>query len=417
MQFQKQLPLPPTTRFCYSFLSLHALSKAANHLQSLGRATITDERSRSEMQNHWAKLHADYSGQDKKKLLAIQTIIRDETFYSRIESMVTILHPIHSLLRVFDKSAPKACGWLFSALLHLRHVITNRIHTEFNKLSIVGIAEASSVLDERLRYIATPPVVLAFFLNPEAVEATRPELLQGFWKIRKEKSKAEETLDIASKFYEKVFISSSYSFRTQAEQEFTRFQQYCKESSPWQPHHEQELTSRFPIISALRSRLASSPMVSSTSERSFSTTRRIEAKDRNRLSEQTTEMLTLINSNMRSRLPKVPLSWNDIEKALYCENGSEEIDRLLAEVADNVPIEEDNVPESIVSEPSEDLLIRQLQNSPNSEHVDAPICLSSTSLDFISPFIDAESNPTALIYLGANLDQSISDSWEEEDDE
>ena len=92
---------------------------------------------------------------------------------------------------------------------------------------------------------------------------------------------------------------------------------FKKGSSAWSTHHETQVSSRFPIISKLITRLVSSPAVSSPSERSFSTTRRIEKGDRNRLSEKMTEMLSFINVNMRARIPKVPISWADLEKALY----------------------------------------------------------------------------------------------------
>ena len=53
--------------------------------------------------------------------------------------------------------------------------------TEFSKLEVLGRAETINMLDERLRYLATPAEVLSFFLNPEAVSRTSPELVEGFW--------------------------------------------------------------------------------------------------------------------------------------------------------------------------------------------------------------------------------------------
>src|SRR3989338_5026800 len=53
------------------------------------------------------------------------------------------------------RSSPGASSWLLCSLLHLRKVLKSTIQTEFAKLEVLGTAETISMLDERLRYIAT----------------------------------------------------------------------------------------------------------------------------------------------------------------------------------------------------------------------------------------------------------------------
>ena len=144
-------------------------------------------------------------------------------------------------------------------------------------------------------------------------------------------------------------------------------------------------------------------MVSSSSERGFSTTRRIETGERNRLSEQTTEMLTFVNLNMRSKTRKSALLWKDIEEAVYSTDRSS-----LDDVSILPPPEEEELEDvgSIIDPtPSDELnslqdddepTMRILQGSPDTETdqtiqpIESPIVvLSYQNSEFVSPLIDS----------------------------
>ncbi len=159
--------------------------------------------------------------------------------------------------------------------------------------------------------------------------------------------------------------------------------------------------------------------MSSPSERSFSTTRRIEKGDRNRLSEKSTEMLSFININTRPKTPKVPILWKDIHKALYTSNRSllQDDQAFIMEISNGDNNEESEISQQTTTETVDDDLqpndprITPLQGSPDSLQVDSPICLSSSHLSVVSPLIEMSSNPISFPFFGDSL--NVSDSEEE----
>ena len=167
--------------------------------------------------------------------------------------------------------------------------------------------------------------------------------------------------DHAATFFFDLIKHCPIGLQHQARQEFAAFQSFCKSSHPWTRDHEIQSCVRFPLIAKFRQRLISSPIVSSSSERGFSVTRRIETGERNRLSEKTTEMLSFIHLNMRSKIRKEELLWKDIEQAIYSH------DRSLLDDPSTVPPtneeEEPEVLEPIIDSSSvEDSNINNLQD-------------------------------------------------------
>ena len=159
----KQLTLPPKTRFCYSLISLQSLSAAKLPLKSIALASMTEGSSRTQIQTEWMRLFNDLKADEKRKFQAVEKLLQDPSLYERLESMIKVLLPIFLTLRVFDRSSPGACGWLLCSLFHLRKVLKSRIDIEFGKLEVLGRAETIKMLDERLKYLATPAVILSFF--------------------------------------------------------------------------------------------------------------------------------------------------------------------------------------------------------------------------------------------------------------
>ena len=199
---------------------------------------------------------------------------------------------------------------------------------------------------------------------------------------------------MASNYLEQLFRDQSVVVQQKASQEFIAFQAYCAASVPWTPHKDAQALLRFPLVSKIRTRLTNSPAVSSSSERGFSTTRRIETKDRNRLSEQTTEMLTFINLNMRSKTPKSPLVWQDFEKAILADDRSS-LDIIIpsVEAAQETPANFSSSDETVnlfqdFQTEARSPIVRVLTGSPESEDVDFSSVVSSDSLDFVSPLIE-----------------------------
>ena len=157
-------------------------------------------------------------------------------------------------------------------------------------------------------------------------------------------------------------------------------------------------------LQKLRSRLLSSPAVSSSSERAFSALRRIETSDRNRLSERHTEMLAFLNANLRSRSAKTALSWDDFQKVFDSQAAAN-----IARLEDSIDHELDGAPHSEMlgsAEESEDelselsthdsdLSLSQLMESPTSDHSSNPLfMLTSQGFGFASPFIPTPSTTT-----------------------
>lgn len=342
--YPRQLLMYPETRFCYALMSLRRLEDAAEVLKLFPRAAFCQPSELNSMQKEWIRLETEYKGKDQKKFNSIQTILRDPGFYSRLQSMIKILFPIYTLLRVFDRASPQACGWVFSSLLHLRHTLGELVESEFGKLNTPGIAEAKTLIDIRLHYIADPPVVLAFFLHPPAVAKTPPHLLQGFWHSASADPKAqiEESNNIASSCLFSLFPKATDALKQKVEKEFSDYIRFCKGTPTWDKEVQFAVTSRFPIVSRLMQRLVSSPAVSSASERFFSTTRRIERGDRNRLSNSATEMLSFINLNVKSKVPKMPLQWEDIQNALQSKDHNIDSDLKI--------LEEEQLPEGAPDE-------------------------------------------------------------------
>ena len=407
MIFPDQLKSPAPTRFCYPVLSIQSFLRAAPHLRKIGASTLTDPSHRSDVQKEWIKLRAELSGKELVKFGKIQQLICEGNLYDRAESLHKILMPIYLLLRLFDRSSPNACGWVFCSLLHLRQVLKETMQREFQSLQLVGFAESLSIIDERIKYLATPVIILAFFLNPMAMERITLPLLDNFWKPSQlgQRSQIEHCLDIASNFWAKIFSSRSPHVRARGLQEFQDFQAFCKSTRNWGVDQENHVSTAFPLLSKIRMRLITSPAVSSSSERGFSTIRRIETTDRNRLSERTTEMLAFLNINLRTKIRKTHFVWIDIEKALY-PNESLIQSMLQNDVDETAAAEIDSSGESIressssdelsdsletLSDPSDSDLqyVEDLNGSPDFESNDHTpfLRLQGDSFEFRSPFL------------------------------
>ena len=119
----KQLRMPASTRFCYAVLTLQSFLSAGDTLKKLGTAALTPLQERTTLQTEWIRLREDLSGAEKKSFDQIQILIGDSSLYLRADSLLRILSPIYSVLRIFDSSCPDACGWIFCAILHLRHLM------------------------------------------------------------------------------------------------------------------------------------------------------------------------------------------------------------------------------------------------------------------------------------------------------
>ena len=133
-----QLKAAPVTRFCYLAITLQSFIRATKSLKQIGSASLTDPPQRSEMQVEWIKLRTDLSGLDLIQYEKIQQLVGVGNLYERVESLYSILLPIYLLFRLFDKSSPGACSWVFCSLLHLRQVLNAKIRCEFQALHVVG---------------------------------------------------------------------------------------------------------------------------------------------------------------------------------------------------------------------------------------------------------------------------------------
>lgn len=391
-----QLTLPPQTRFCYSLLSLQSLSAATVHLKTIACADLTSEESRTTIQVEWINFQNQSSAGDRRKFERVQNIIRSQTFYLRLESVIKILLPIYLLLRLFDRSAPGTCGWVFCALMQLRKVLRDSIQEECLNHHLPGVDASLKVVDERIRYLAQPPFLLAFFFNPCAVLETKAEQLQQFWVIPESQpmSQAQYAIQIASQCMADIVAHCPVHHRLRLEQEFAAFQTYCKTARPWTDKEEALTQTQFPLLAKLRSRLLSSPAVSSASERGFSLTRRIETPSRNRLSESTTEMLSFVHMNTRPKAAKEPISWREIQKALSLQDRG----LLCADlVSDNEEL-----------------------SSPNDSDELSPMADSDDRFELISPLndshitIEEHGRSSKTISLGESLEEEeISDDLDE----
>ena len=164
------------------------------------------------------------------------------------------------------------------------------IEEQYLKLHLLSSSEALGLIDERIRYKSTPPILLAFFLNQKATQKITNDHLSGFWPDSKlgSQTQAEYTLKVAVKYLSELLSSASETFRSTVLQEFRDFQVFCKSSKQQLTENDEDayITSHFPLLSSMRKRLMAAPAVSSTSERAFSLVRRIETTDRNRLSQK-----------------------------------------------------------------------------------------------------------------------------------
>jgi hypothetical protein len=280
--------------------------------------------------------------------------------------------------------------------MQLRKVLRDSIQEECLNHHLPGVDASLKVVDERIRYLAQPPFLLAFFFNPCAVLETKAEHLQQFWVIPESQpmSQAQYAIQIASQCMTDIVAHCPVHHRLRLEQEFAAFQTYCKTARPWTDKEEALTQTQFPLLAKLRSRLLSSPAVSSASERGFSLTRRIETPSRNRLSESTTEMLSFVHMNTRPKAAKEPISWRDIQKALSLQDRG----LLCADlVSDNEEL-----------------------SSPNDSDELSPMADSDDRFELISPLndshitIEEHGRSSKTISLGESLEEEeISDDLDE----
>jgi len=396
--YPKQLKLPPITRFAYTLLALQSLAESSSALKEIARSSMTDECDRTRIQTEWTNLRRESYPNDLRKMSAVETIISSAAFYSRVDSLIKFLTPIYNLLRLFDKAGPGQAGWLFSSLLHLRKSLQDILKEEYERLQIFGCTEVLALVDKRLRYLATPAVLLAFFLNPIAVSHTPPSLLEGFWTniTSGVKEQSSHTFKQAEIFYESLFTKAQETVKEQASKDLKNFHAYFLNPQA-KPLGDPEFERMFPILANIRDQVIGSPAVSSGSERGFSTTRRIESADRNRMSERTTEMLTFINLNMRPKTPKIPMKWEDIQVALNpntrvldepfsspeslptSDRGDTQLDS-----EEDIPDFESDTPGRFIDAP------RPLNESPDNTLTASNIFISN-EVEFVSPLLATSS--------------------------
>ena len=350
----RSLKLPPKTRFCYSLLALQSLSAATQALMLLACASITVPDQRSQIQTEWIKYRDSLTGKDEMRFTTVHSLIREDDFYVRLDALIKILLPIYSLLRVFDRACLGGCGWVFCAILHLRHVLIDAVTSDSQaaRRSSSDTTTALELINKRIEYLATEPIVLAFFLNPPAVFQTPPHLFDGlFVKPNSLASPAQHAMKLANNFLNGFSSNRPPLLQSKIKEEFGKYLDLCHSlRSKWGPEQESYLDLHFPHLSSIRKRLISSPAVSSVSERSFSTTRRIETPVRNRIDPSITEKLTFININMRPKTPKTPIGWEDIKHAI---NNDSDRSRLNVDI-DELRDDDDPLPPSPSIETSGD---------------------------------------------------------------
>jgi len=266
-----------------------------------------------------------------------------------------------------------------------------------------------------------PPVVLGFFLSPPAVMQMTPKLLENFWDLSPSEclTQSEQALQIATHCLEQIVSHCTPHQKQQLQHEFRSFQGYCKDVQQWGPDQEKSIASQFPLLSRLRKRLISSPATSSSSERGFSTTRRIETSDRNRLSERTTEALTFLHLNLRPKEPKEPILWEHIDRALNPQDRS----RLNADLVLSLSDSSEGDHQPSITAPSPEIstaqgtssgsrdqgsletddvdddgrpIFRALHASPDSNPLQSMPVMRYYELDYVSPFITSQFDPTSV---------------------
>ena len=381
MAHSKQLLLPAPTRFCYAVLSLQSFLAAAQHLKDLASSDLVSPELLKPCQQEWIKLQTDLQrsgGADAEQFQHILSLLRNSALYERAGSLLRILTPVFCLLRLFDKSSPGACGWVVCSVANLRQTLHRLITEEFQRFFESSLAECLMVVNERIRYLCTPPTVLAFFLNPLAIPHMAPEMLDNLWNTAsaRNSTQVEYAYQLALDCFNDCVSHLPLHINHKITQEYRDFLFYAKNHCiAWGSAQEDFVNRNFFNLQKLRSRLLSSPAVSSSSERAFSALRRIETSDRNRLSERHTEMLAFLNANLRSRSAKTALSWDDFQKVFDSQAAAN-----IARLEDSIDHELDGAPHSEMlgsAEESEDelselsthdsdLSLSQFMESPNS---------------------------------------------------